>query len=87
MATWIAKSLVKRNMVAHTVRVKFRWADFTTFTRQMSFTVGTDDEAQIYRAGLALFDRHWREGRKIRLIGLGVSGLEEPEVRQFDFGF
>jgi DNA polymerase-4 len=87
MATWIAKSLKKRNMVAHTVRVKFRWADFTTFTRQMSFTVGTDDEVQIYRAGLALFKKQWRVGRKIRLIGLGVSGLEKPEVRQFDFGF
>ena len=87
MASWIAKSLEKRNLVAHTVRVKFRWADFTTFTRQMSFEVGTDDESQIYRAALTLFEKHWRGGQKIRLIGLGVTGLEEPEVRQFDFGF
>src|SRR5690606_8206273 len=34
MAEDVARSLQKRQLVAHTVTVKFRWADFTTFTRQ-----------------------------------------------------
>ena len=87
MAARIVKSLQKRGMVAHTVRVKFRWSDFTTFTRQTSFEVGTDSQSLIYGAAIILLKKHWGKEQPVRLIGLGVSGLEKPEVRQFDFGF
>ncbi len=83
----VAKSLQKRNLVAHTVRVKFRWADFTTFTRQKSLEVGIDDEEKIYRLALAIWQENWPERQKMRLIGVGVSGLEEPAARQIDFNF
>lgn len=85
-STSVARSLQKRNLVAHTIRVKFRWADFTTFTRQKSLEVGIDDEERIYRLALAIWQENWPEGQRMRLLGVGVSSLEEPAARQFDLG-
>jgi DNA polymerase-4 len=87
MAASVAASLQKRELIAHTVRVKFRWDDFTTFTRQKSVEVGIDDEVRIRRLALALWEEHWPPGQRVRLLGVGVSGLEQPVTRQYDFGF
>ncbi len=85
-AASVAQSLRRRNLVAHTVRVKFRWADFTTFTRQKSVTVGIDDQEKIYRLALAIWRENWPQGQRMRLLGVGVTNLEAPEARQFDLG-
>jgi len=85
-STSVARSLQRRNLVAHTVRVKFRWADFTTFTRQKSLEVGIDDQEKIYRLALAIWQENWPSGQRMRLLGVGVSSLEEPAARQFDLG-
>jgi len=87
MAVSVAKSVRKRNLIAHTVRVKFRWADFTTFTRQRSIVVGVDDEDKIAQIALGIWADNWEKGDKLRLLGVGVAGLEKLTVRQFDFGF
>ncbi|MCB9422677.1 MAG: DNA polymerase IV [Ardenticatenaceae bacterium] len=73
----VAQSLQKRGLVAHTVTVKFRWSDFTTFTRQRSVAVGIDDEADIFRLAEAIWRENWPENRPMRLLGVGVSKLEE----------
>jgi len=83
----VSKSLQKRNLVAHTVRVKFRWADFTTFTRQKSVGIGLDDEEKIYGLALSIWEENWPPGQKMRLLGVGVSSLLIPSARQIDFGF
>ena len=87
MAASVAASLQKRELIAHTVRVKFRWDDFSTFTRQRSVEVGIDDEEMIRRLALLLWEEHWPPGQRVRLLGVGVSGLEQPVTRQYDFGF
>jgi DNA polymerase-4 len=87
MSASLSKTLQKRNLMAHTIRLKFRWADFTTFTRQRSMTVGVEDEDRISQIAIAIWADNWSEGDKLRLLGLGVAGLEEVTVRQFDFGF
>lgn len=92
MSASVAKSLQKRNLLAHTVRVKFRLADFTTFTRQRSVEVGTDDEGKIFRLAERIWSEHWRKiesprRQPMRLIGVAVSNLKEGTERQIDFGF
>lgn len=88
MCDSVARSLQKRELVAHTVFVKFRWADFTTFTRQKSLEVGIDQVADIYRVAHMIWEAHWPPGQRMRLLGVGVSSLEQPTLRQlgFDFG-
>lgn len=83
----VAQSLQKRGLTAHTVRVKFRWADFTTFTRQKSVEIGIDDADSIYRLALALWQENWPDGQRMRLIGVGVSGLTAVTQRQMRFSF
>jgi DNA polymerase-4 len=87
MASRVAQSLQKRQLVAHTVTVKFRWADFTTFTRQRSLEVGVDDDETIYAVAEAIWEEHWPPGQKMRLLGVGVSKIEAPQVRQLGFNF
>jgi DNA polymerase-4 len=86
MSQRVAEQLREEKLVAHTITVKFRTTDFTTFTRQKTITVGTDDAAEIYRLALAIWQEHWPAGRKMRLLGVGVSKLEEPAGRQLGLG-
>lgn len=89
MCGQVAQSLQKRGLVAHTVTVKFRWADFTTFTRQRSVAVGIDQEADIYRLAEAIWLENWPEKPPMRLLGVGVSKLVEEGGygRQLGFNF
>ena len=82
MAATVAQSLQRRGLVAHTVSVKFRWADFTTFTRQKSVSPPLDDETGIMRQAELIWRENWPPGQRMRLLGVGVSNLEEPQARQ-----
>jgi DNA polymerase-4 len=84
MSAAVAKSLRKQGLIAYTVKVKFRWADFTTFTRQKTMGVGTDDEATIDQLATAIWQTNWPPGQPMRLLGVGVSKLEKPEGRQLN---
>ena len=83
----VSRTLQKRNLVASTIKIKLRWSDFTTFTRQKSVTVSIDDAESIYRLAESLWLENWEEGQTVRLIGVGASGLKEIEQRQLGFQF
>ena len=82
----VAAELHKRNLLAHTVRVKFRAPDFTTFTRQRSLEIGVDDAETLYRVSLAIWTEHWPAGKPMRLLGVAATGLREGETRQLGLG-
>ncbi|MEM7112255.1 MAG: DNA polymerase IV [Chloroflexota bacterium] len=86
MSQRIAQSLQDQSLIAHTINVKFRWADFTTFTRQKSVSVGIDQAADILRLAELIWEQHWPVGQPMRLIGVGVSNLKEGEQRQLSLG-
>ncbi len=76
-------------LVGSTVRIKLRWPDFSTFTRQMRLSQPTDQDGEIYAAALKLFTDNWRPGKAVRLLGVGIADLGPP-VRQlelFDHGW
>ena len=74
----ISKRLIKLEMAGKTVKIKIRWPDFTTFTRQISLQEATVDAELIEQAALRLFYEYWQTGKKIRLLGVGVSELGAP---------
>ncbi len=82
MCASVTKSLRKKGLVAHTVAVKIRWSDFTTFTRQKSYEIGFDNEQELHQRAVAIWRENWSAGQFIRLLGVGVSNLETPQVRQ-----
>ncbi|HLF01909.1 MAG TPA: DNA polymerase IV [Anaerolineales bacterium] len=66
------------SLAGTTVKLKLRWPDFTTLSRQTTLAQPTDLDDEIYSAVLALFENEWRPGRAVRLLGVGVSGLGPP---------
>jgi DNA polymerase-4 len=83
----ISKQLRKLEMYGSTVKLKLRWPDFTTVSRQKTLTEPTDNAELIEQAGLELLSAHWHPGRRVRLIGLGVSKLSPPshQIKLWDW--
>jgi DNA polymerase IV len=74
----VSYHLRKDNLVAHTIKIKLRWQDFTTLTRQVSLENPTNLDSIVFKSSMALFQNTWRPGKAVRLLGVGVSGLETP---------
>lgn len=69
----------KARLVAGTVQVKIRQSDFSTFTRQQRLTPPGNGTDQLYVIARELLS-NWLEenpGARIRLLGVGGSGLVE----------
>ena len=64
-----------------TVSISIRYSDFTTITRQRSISPSylTKD---IYNTGISLLKDNWREGRPIRLLGIGIGNINEDIFEQ-----
>jgi len=78
----IAVGLKHRHLGAHTVQVKVRYGDFTTLTRQITVEEPLTEASDIYRIGCFLLGRQKLVSRPLRLLGLGVSNLREPKLKQ-----
>jgi DNA polymerase-4 len=78
MSQGVAEDLKRADLAAATIALKLRYADFSTLSRQMTLSVPTDDELEIYRAALALLDRAWQPGRPVRLLGVAARQLSPP---------
>ena len=73
----VGARLREAGLAGGTVRIKLRWQDFTTLTRQGRLAQPTDQDGEIFTAAKELFERTWKKGRPVRLIGVGVSNLRE----------
>ncbi len=79
----VGRRLRRANQAGSTVRIKLRWPDFTTLTRQVRLPQPTDQDDEILQAALALLNKVRTRGQAVRLIGVGVSGLGTP-LRQME---
>jgi DNA polymerase-4 len=76
--------LRESNLAGMTIKLKIRWPDFTTLTRQTSLEHSTDQAEEIGKVAIGLMKSVRKSGQAVRLIGVGVSGLGPP-VRQLTF--
>jgi len=70
--------LRKKNLAGSVVSIKLRYSDFTTLTRQQSLKNLTDLDDEIFTSAKKLLVANLVPGRAVRLIGVGVSNLDEP---------
>jgi DNA polymerase-4 len=77
----VARQLRRNELAGSTIKLKLRWPDFTTLTRQTTLNHRTDQEEEIAEAALKLMKSVRKPNQYIRLIGVGVSGLGAP-IRQ-----
>jgi DNA polymerase-4 len=77
----VGRNLRRSSLAGATIKLKLRWPDFTTLTRQATLPHRTDEGDEIYKRALELMNSVRKPGQAVRLIGVGVSGLGVP-VRQ-----
>ncbi len=76
-AEGVARQLRREHIVGRTVHLKVRTGDYTTWTRSLTLPLATDLAEPLVDAGRHLLRERIRlRGRGVRLLGLGVSGLE-----------
>ena len=74
----VAQRLRGRHLLATTVTVKIRDQEFRTVTRSRSMPAGSNSTMTLYQLARALFQA-WRQQQPktpVRLLGMGVTGLE-----------
>ena len=74
----VAYRLRKDNQAGRVVQIKVRYSDFTTFTRQKALPSHTNVGDVIFENAYELLLNNISPGRPIRLLGVGVTNLEEP---------
>lgn len=72
----VARRLRKQKLVAATVQITIRDPDMKTITRAITLPELTDLTDDIHRASCLLFDKHWKQGEPIRLLGVAVNNLQ-----------
>jgi DNA polymerase-4 len=83
LARHVAGQLQAEAMLCRTVRIKIRYPDFRTITRQIRVAVSTDSESLIEALAIHLLRRRaGLDERGVRLLGVGVSGLAPATSRQ-----
>jgi DNA polymerase-4 len=75
LARKVANSLQKKGLLARTVTLKLRYADFTTVTRSHTAGAPSRDPENFAARAVALLERTEAARRPVRLLGVGTHGL------------
>ncbi len=75
----VGQRLREHGVLARTVTLKLRYADFRLVSRSAGVVVPTDDGAVIARTAAALVRANWERGKPVRLIGVGATRLVARE--------
>jgi DNA polymerase-4 len=81
LSAQVGRQLRRNDLAGKTVKLKIRWTDFTTLTRQTTLPGATDNDDEIFSIALKLMKTVRKPNQAVRLIGIGASGLSAP-VRQ-----
>ncbi|OQX83186.1 hypothetical protein B6D60_10880 [candidate division KSB1 bacterium 4484_87] len=81
----VSRILRKKNLKGKTLTLKIRLEDFSTFTRSRSFNEFIDSSALISKTALQLYSKFDRKGKKVRLLGIGISNLNTIVGDQMNF--
>ncbi|UCD59284.1 MAG: DNA polymerase IV [Candidatus Hydrogenedentota bacterium] len=74
----VGERLREERLVAATIGIKVRLADFSTVHRERTLSEVVDGDDQIFMVAWNLFQALPLSGQKVRLLGVVASGLERP---------
>ncbi len=79
----VAGRLRDHNRTGRTIDLKIRFSDFKTLTRSLTLSTSTNITSELLEAGIELLcNRLPKDHLPVRLIGFGVSQLDEPGMVQ-----
>lgn len=82
IAAKVSERMKKQPVKGRTISVKFRYENFETFTRAITLTEYTNEKELIYRQAFSLFEAAFNQERKIRLLGISISNLDNEKKIQ-----
>ena len=82
LASDVAHRVRKQEKFACTGRLKLRWEDFTSITRQRPFEEPSCDDMTFREMARMLYEKEERAGRPVRLIGFGVMDFISERTSQ-----
>jgi DNA polymerase-4 len=71
----VVRHLQKQQLRCTTVKIKVRWPDFSITSRQTTMPEPTAERGAIEDAARRLLLQLWQGNKPVRLLGVGVSGL------------
>ncbi len=71
----------KRGVLARTITLKLRYADFETLTRGKSIGRPTNSEREVYRIIRGIYRQARKRSTPVRLLGIALSNLSEPPAQ------
>jgi DNA polymerase-4 len=79
----VSRRLRRDGVSGNVVQMKLRYHDFSTLTRRVTLEAPTADADEIYRVACHLFGETWNRD-PVRLIGVGVSGIQPSAQESLD---
>ncbi|WP_424766910.1 DNA polymerase IV [Paenibacillus sp. sgz302251] len=79
LADQTGRRLRRQKLVATTVQITIRKPDMTTITRSHTLAEPTQSAEDFYREACKLYDKHWKNGEPIRLLGITLQNLSPLE--------
>jgi nucleotidyltransferase/DNA polymerase involved in DNA repair len=74
----VSDELRKEGLHGTTIKLKLRWSDFRTLTRQTTLMTPVAEVEAIYQAALRLLERFRPPNKAVRLLGVGISHFAAP---------
>jgi DNA polymerase-4 len=74
--------LFAENGKSHTVSVKYRYSDFSTFSCQTTLSHLISSAEELYETGIKLIKAKWNPRIPLRLIGIGFDKVQPAEGSQ-----
>lgn len=71
----------KRGVLARTITLKLRYADFETLTRGKTISRPTNSEREVYRVIQGIYRQARQRSLPVRLLGIALSNLTEPPAQ------
>ncbi len=84
LAEKVAYRLRQKGLNGRTIHLKLRYQGFDTITRVQTIPTLTANTEKIFSVVKELFIINYQQGRKVRLIGVGISGFTDEIGRQLN---
>ncbi|MBD2872804.1 DNA polymerase IV [Paenibacillus arenilitoris] len=79
LADQTGRRLRRQKLVATTVQITIRKPDMTTITRSHTMDAPSQSAEDFYKEACKLYDKHWKSGEPIRLLGVTLQNLSPLE--------
>ena len=79
LSEMVGRRLREHELHTHTIQLKLRYTDFSTITRAQSLNTLTQIDTEIFQTVRELFRRNWKQGQKVRLLGVHAGSLSREE--------